>query len=62
MASVHASSWTGSGLIWLHAVQCDGNESSLLDCAHSDWSSASEACTQRNSAGVVCKQQGLLTR
>ena len=27
----------GSGEIWLHELQCVGNEMTLLDCGHSGW-------------------------
>ena len=42
----------GAGDIWLDDVACDGDESSLLGCAHSDW--GIHDCGHTNDAAVRC--------
>ena len=43
---------TGSAIIWLDDVICQGNEASLLDCSHSGL--RVHNCRHSEDAGVVC--------
>lgn len=47
-----ASYGQGSGAIWLENVSCQGNESSILDCKHSEF--GVNNCTHAYDAGVYC--------
>ena len=42
----------GSDTIWLDNVSCQGNESSIVDCKHSEW--GINNCTHASDAGVYC--------
>ena len=43
----------GSGQIWLHNVQCSGNEPSLNNCGHDGLQSHN--CSDCQDAGVICE-------
>ncbi|XP_070566354.1 scavenger receptor cysteine-rich domain-containing protein DMBT1-like isoform X2 [Ptychodera flava] len=47
----------GSGQIWLTNVQCNGDETSLFDCSHSDWNDVG-SCSHGDDVGVVCNTTG----
>lgn len=42
----------GNGLILLDEVQCDGTETSLLACTHSQW--RQHDCSHSEDVGVLC--------
>ncbi|XP_063217165.1 uncharacterized protein LOC134527975 isoform X2 [Bacillus rossius redtenbacheri] len=42
----------GDGPIWLHQLQCAGNESRLEDCFHAEW--GRHNCQHDEDVGVVC--------
>ncbi|XP_043557568.1 deleted in malignant brain tumors 1 protein-like [Chiloscyllium plagiosum] len=42
----------GDGLIWMHIIECNGNEMRLTDCPFVSW--GQHRCTHRNDAGVIC--------
>ena len=42
----------GNGTMWIHSVQCTGNESSFASCAHDAWTHL--GCSIGGNAGVVC--------
>ncbi|NXI90636.1 DMBT1 protein, partial [Psophia crepitans] len=42
----------GSGPIWMHGVECHGNESALSDCTN--FGSAEQYCDHNQDAGVTC--------
>ena len=46
------------GQIWLDAVGCRGNESSIFECANRGW--GVHNCNRRNAA-VRCSRQGILS-
>lgn len=41
-----------NGTMWMSEVQCTGNETSLTNCAHSEWGRI--ACAENQAAGVSC--------
>ena len=45
----------GSGKIWLDNVQCQGNESSIVNCRHSPW--GVHNCEHREDASVICSSK-----
>ena len=51
LVAVVSSEFSGKK-VWLSNVQCERNESSLADCAHSRWGRV--RCPSRKDAGVVC--------
>ncbi|XP_048257946.1 uncharacterized protein LOC124119031 [Haliotis rufescens] len=51
-ASVTTSYGPGEGLVWLSNVDCTGTETSLDDCSHSGWGTAS--CSHSSDVGVIC--------
>ncbi|XP_071111385.1 uncharacterized protein [Haliotis cracherodii] len=51
-ASVTTSYGPGKGLIWLSNVDCTGTETSLDECSHSGWGTAS--CSHSSDVGVIC--------
>jgi len=42
----------GSGKIWLANVDCDGNETSMLNCRHNPWDAKN--CNHDEDVGVEC--------
>jgi len=42
----------GSGQIWLDRVHCDGSESHLTECRHSDW--GRHNCSHSNDVSISC--------
>lgn len=49
---------TGTSKIWLYILTCDGNESKLMDCSHSDWDT--DTCSHGNVVGIRCSEgQGM---
>ena len=42
----------GSGNIWLNDVQCQGNETSILNCRHPPWTVHN--CIHSEDASVIC--------
>ncbi|XP_041453649.1 deleted in malignant brain tumors 1 protein-like [Lytechinus variegatus] len=52
--SVHPEAYfgSGSGVIWLHDVDCTGSEPRLDECTHSGWGGGD--CTHEQDAGVRC--------
>ena len=45
----------GTGTVWLDNVECTGNETSLLNCRHSNFGSVALNCLDHhNDAGVMC--------
>ena len=43
----------GHGFVWLHTLNCTGNESSILECKHGVFGSAT-ACRHYSVSGVMC--------
>lgn len=50
--TVYGSSTNKGGIVWIDNVQCAGNESTLLLCAHDGWKD--HRCTNAQKAGVAC--------
>ena len=46
---------SGDGQIWLDNVQCQGHESSILNCQHAGW--GVENCGRGKDASVVCSSK-----
>lgn len=46
----------GTGLILLDEVKCEGGESSLLECAHSQW--GQHDCSHSEDVGIRCEREG----
>ena len=42
----------GSGQIWLNKVNCNGNESTIVNCSHDGW--GIHSCTHAEDASVKC--------
>ena len=45
----------GSGKIWLDDVQCQGNESSIVNCRHRPW--GEHNCGHYEDASVICSSK-----
>ena len=45
----------GSGKIWLDHVQCQGNESSIVNCRHNRW--GVHNCGHNEDASVICSSK-----
>ena len=45
----------GSGKIWLDDVQCQGNESSIVNCRHRPW--GEHNCGHHEDASVICSSK-----
>ena len=45
----------GSGKIWLDDVQCQGNESSIVNCRHRPW--GENNCGHHEDASVICSSK-----
>ncbi|CAC5416879.1 unnamed protein product [Mytilus coruscus] len=43
---------TGASKIWLNILACNGNESKLIDCSHSDWDT--DTCSHGHVVGIRC--------
>ena len=50
---------SGSGLIFLDDVRCQGNESNLVSCPRSDQEIGHTYCTHYSDAGVICHSMPL---
>ncbi|KAH3730489.1 hypothetical protein DPMN_056479 [Dreissena polymorpha] len=44
----------GSGKIWLDDVTCNGTESSIVNCVHSEW--GMHDCKHNEEVGVTCRE------
>ncbi|XP_048254488.1 uncharacterized protein LOC124148917 isoform X9 [Haliotis rufescens] len=53
-AYVTTSFGPGEGIIWLSNVDCTGTETSLDQCSHSGWGTAT-SCSHSSDVGVVCR-------
>lgn len=42
----------GYGRIWLDRVDCNGNETALVNCPHRGW--AATSCKHQEDVGVIC--------
>ena len=47
----------GAGEIWLEDVVCDGTESSIDECQHSDW--GSHDCNHTEDVSIRCINTGI---
>ena len=56
-----ASHGQGTGPIWINAMNCFGNESSIFSCGHSGWGNH-ENCTHSQDASVTCSYDSLPVR
>ena len=51
-APMHAHFGSGNGQIWLDNVNCQGHESSIVNCQHNGW--GSHNCGHYEDASVIC--------
>ena len=49
---IYNSAANKGGTMWMNNLQCHGNETSLVFCAHDGWKK--QSCTNGRQAGVVC--------
>jgi hypothetical protein len=49
---------TGSGVIWLDEVKCDGSEPYIAKCTHAGWGNV--GCTHEWESGVICSDNPLV--
>lgn len=47
----------GKSKIWLDNLQCNGNESSILECEHEGWGVTD--CTNEEDIGVDCEDDSI---
>lgn len=45
----------GNGKIWLSSVDCQGDETSLLQCGHQGWNV--DSCGHHEDASVICESE-----
>ena len=56
VSALHSAHFgSGSGQIWLDDVQCQGNESSIVNCQHAGW--GVENCGHSEDASVICSSK-----
>ena len=48
---------SGSGLIWLVAIDCTGKEKNITSCYHNGW--GINSCSHSRDAGVECSKTGI---
>lgn len=51
-ALIYSSPANDGGTTWINNLQCNGDETSLVSCAHDGWKNHS--CTSARQAGVIC--------
>ncbi|XP_031569217.1 uncharacterized protein LOC116303758 isoform X3 [Actinia tenebrosa] len=52
VVKVYQSFGPGTGQVWLHNLQCYGNETSLTQCRHGRW--ATSPCSHDEDVGLIC--------
>lgn len=48
---------TGTSRIWLNKLRCNGGETKLCDCSHTDW--GKQTCSHGNVVGIRCGGNGV---
>ncbi|VDI12508.1 Hypothetical predicted protein, partial [Mytilus galloprovincialis] len=47
---------TGTSRIWLNKLRCNGQETKLIDCSHTEW--GIHTCSHGNVVGIRCEGNG----